>query len=107
MLTSPCFFSGKSDFAKIAHKPPHKSLRQHYHDLSPGAKAGISIGALSVAGLLAVVITICCIVQRRRGRKEFNVEQSRFTSQVNENISMQSQFRQKHQGRYLHLPEKI
>ncbi|KAI9713599.1 MAG: hypothetical protein M1820_000982 [Bogoriella megaspora] len=49
---------------------PPKSLYEKATSLSHSAKAGIAIGAVAFAGLCVLGLAVCCIVQRRKGRKE-------------------------------------
>ncbi|KAL9078534.1 MAG: hypothetical protein Q9157_002557 [Trypethelium eluteriae] len=49
---------------------PPKTLTQRVTSLSHGAKVGIAIGAIAAAALFALAITLCCIIQRRKGAKE-------------------------------------
>lgn len=59
---------GKSEVLEEIQSP--HGVRNRYHALSPGAKAGIAIGCVSAFAIGALVMLFCCIKQRRAGRKE-------------------------------------
>ncbi|WEW61039.1 hypothetical protein PRK78_006528 [Emydomyces testavorans] len=89
--------SGVSDIAKEASKPPPKTFSQKWNDLPAGTKGAIfaSIGGVVAVGL--AVIAFCCIRQRRAGRKEYNLENSKFVSEQDNNMALRRQWSHKYQ----------
>ncbi|EER25083.1 hypothetical protein D8B26_007682 [Coccidioides posadasii str. Silveira] len=88
---------GVSKVAEEASKPPPKSLSEKWNDLSAGAKGGIFTAAGIVVAVFAAVIAFCCVKQRRAGRKEFNMESSKFATEQTSNMALRSQWNHKYQ----------
>jgi len=85
--------NGTSPIAAELAKPPPKSLSQRWAELPSAAKIAVYSAASGVALLALLVIVFCCIKQRRAGREEFSVENSKFATEQNDMITMQSQWR--------------
>ncbi|KAK2757139.1 hypothetical protein FQN53_008506 [Emmonsiellopsis sp. PD_33] len=92
--------SGNSTIADEVHKPPRKSIAQKWRELPQTTKIAIIASAGGVVAIALVILAFCCIKQRRAGRKEHNIEESRFTTEQNDMITMQSQWKSQ---RYQHL----
>ncbi|KAI9925633.1 hypothetical protein ASPWEDRAFT_41754 [Aspergillus wentii DTO 134E9] len=92
---------GNSTTVTELNKPPPKSLSEKWADLPTGAKVGIGCGA-AAAGVLAVAaFLIFCLRQRRKGRLEHALEDSKFSSDRNEMNNFQSDWKQsewRHKG---------
>ncbi|EUC31513.1 glycoside hydrolase family 16 protein [Bipolaris zeicola 26-R-13] len=76
---------GKSEVLEEIQSP--HGVRNRFAALSPGAKAGIAIGAVSAFAIGALVILFCCIKQRRIGRKEHEAllaEEQKEAAELNE-----------------------
>ncbi|KAG5300776.1 extracellular cell wall glucanase Crf1 [Histoplasma ohiense] len=88
--------NGTSYLSEEAHKPPPKSLSQKWRELPQGAKIAVysSAGGVALVGLL--VLLFCCVKQRRAGRREFALQESKFTTEQNDMITMQTQWKKKH-----------
>ncbi|EEH50785.2 uncharacterized protein PADG_06864 [Paracoccidioides brasiliensis Pb18] len=84
---------GTSYLEREVLKPPPKSMSQKWRRLPSGAKIAIyaSAGGVALIGLL--VLILCCIKQRRAGRREHILQESKFTTQQNEVITLQSQWK--------------
>jgi len=87
--------NGTSPIAAELAKPPPKPLSQKWAELPNTAKIAVYSSVGGVALLALSVLAFCCIKQRRAGRKEFNIENSKFTTEQNNVLAMQSQWRNK------------
>ncbi|OAX85505.1 hypothetical protein ACJ72_00093 [Emergomyces africanus] len=93
--------NGTSELAKEAHKPPPKTIAQKWRELPSGAKIAVYSSAGGVGLLAFLILIFCCVKQRRAGRKEHVLQESKFTTEQNDMITMQTQWkkRQYHQIR--------
>ncbi|EEQ32262.1 hypothetical protein McanMca71_005635 [Microsporum canis] len=87
---------GVSDITNEINKPPPKSLAQRWRELSSGAKIAIfaSIGGAVILGM--GIIAFCCVKQRRAGRREFSMENSKFIEDQNNVMAMRTQWSHKY-----------
>ncbi|EFE37254.1 cell wall glucanase, putative [Trichophyton verrucosum HKI 0517] len=87
---------GVSDIANEINKPPPKSLAQRWRELPAAAKIAIfaSIGGLVILGM--AIIAFCCVKQRRAGRREFSMENSKFVEDQNNVMAMRTQWNHKY-----------
>ncbi|KAF3483424.1 extracellular cell wall glucanase Crf1/allergen Asp F9 [Arthroderma uncinatum] len=87
---------GVSDIANEINKPPAKSLAQRWRELPSAAKIAIfaSIGGAVLLGM--GVIAFCCVKQRRVGRREFSMENSKFVEDQNNVMAMRTQWSHKY-----------
>ncbi|OJD13632.1 hypothetical protein ACJ73_09182 [Blastomyces percursus] len=85
--------NGTSYLAEEAHKPPPKSLGQKWRELPSGAKIAVYASAGGVAVVAFLVLIFCCVKQRRAGRREHALQESRFTSEQNDMITMQTRWK--------------
>ncbi|KAK2875653.1 hypothetical protein FQN49_001532 [Arthroderma sp. PD_2] len=87
---------GVSKITEEINKPPPKSLAQKWRELPSGAKIAIfaSIGGAAILGL--AVMAFCCVKQRRAGRREFSMENSKFVEDQNNVMAMRTQWSHKY-----------
>ncbi|PGH11253.1 hypothetical protein AJ79_04988 [Helicocarpus griseus UAMH5409] len=85
--------NGASYLYEEVKKPPPKSLAQRWRELSSGAKIAIYASIAGVVAIAFAVLIFCCIKQRRAGRREHIIEESRFTTEQNDMITMQTQWK--------------
>jgi len=68
--------SSPSDEPSLADK-----TKNAYNGLSSGAKIGIAAGAIGLVVILILTLAVCCIKQRRAGRKEREIADAEFQKQ--------------------------
>ena len=61
---------GNSTTAETLNRPPPKTVAQRWAGLSTGAKIAIYVSIAAVVLAILGVSTICCISQRKAGRRE-------------------------------------
>ncbi|GLI75473.1 hypothetical protein PoHVEF18_003727 [Penicillium ochrochloron] len=92
---------GNSTVLDELNKPPAKSLAEKWADLGNGAHIGIYAGA-AAAGVLAIVaLALVCLRQRRKGRLEHALDDSRYATERTEMQNFQNDWKQsewKHGG---------
>ncbi|KAI1909979.1 hypothetical protein LOZ65_006436 [Ophidiomyces ophidiicola] len=89
--------AGESDVAKEASKPPPKSFAEKWRDLPAATKGGIFAGIGGAVAIGLSIIAFCCVKQRRAGRKEYNMENSKFVSEQDSNMALRSQWNHRYQ----------
>ncbi|KAJ5153070.1 extracellular glycosidase [Penicillium canariense] len=93
--------SGNSTALEELNKAPAKSLAEKWDDLGNTAHIGIYSGA-AAAGVLAIVaLGLCCMRQRRKGRLEHALDDSRHAAERTEMQNFQNDWKQtewKHNG---------
>ncbi|KAJ5692455.1 hypothetical protein N7462_001878 [Penicillium macrosclerotiorum] len=86
--------SGNSSALNELNKPPAKSLAEKWDDLGEGAHIGIYCGA-AAAGVLAIAgFLIWCLRQRRKGRLEHALDNSRYAEERTEMQNYQNDWKQ-------------
>jgi hypothetical protein len=73
----------------------HETTAQKWDSLSEGARIGIIVAASTVVGAGALLFLFCCIRQRRVGKREWNVQNNKWTDERTEMMNMQAEWRQK------------
>ncbi|KAF1983734.1 glycoside hydrolase family 16 protein [Aulographum hederae CBS 113979] len=73
---------GKSPTAEEVWAP--KGVSGHWNNLPKGAQIGIIAGVLAVVAILLVLLTFCCIRQRRAGRAERAIADAEFEKDAQE-----------------------
>lgn len=81
---------GKNSITEEVQKPPPKSLSQKWAELPNGAKIAIYCSIAAVVALGISIMAFCCVKQRRLGRKEYSLEQSKFLSDQDNNVTLRS-----------------
>ncbi|KZZ86753.1 Concanavalin A-like lectin/glucanase, subgroup [Ascosphaera apis ARSEF 7405] len=87
---------GKPFYKDQIEKGPPKSLAEHWKELSKGAKAGIFIGIAVFCAAALAAIAVCCVVQRKRGKKEYTLAQTEYSSQVEASEKLRSEWQKRH-----------
>ncbi|QGA17150.1 hypothetical protein EYB26_004820 [Talaromyces marneffei] len=73
----------------------HLTLSQRWNNLSSGVRIGIIAGASSVVGIAALAFLLCCIRQRRLGKREWNAQNNQWMQERTDMMNMQAEWRQK------------
>lgn len=90
-LESDCgVCSGKNSITEEVQKPPPKSLSQKWAELPKGAKIAIYCSIAGAVALGICILAFCCVKQRRIGRKEYSLEQSKFLAEQDNNLNLRS-----------------
>ena len=82
-------------------KKPAESLEQKWDDLGEGAHIGIYVAAAAVGAAAVAGFLFWCLRQRRQGRLEQALDDTRYTSERTEMESFQTDWKQsewKHNG---------
>ncbi|OGE49639.1 hypothetical protein PENARI_c020G07007 [Penicillium arizonense] len=92
---------GNSTALTELNKPPAKSLAEKWDDLGQGAHIGIYCGAAGAGVLAIAAFLIFCLRQRRKGRLEHALDDSRYAENRTEMQNFQNDWKQsewKHGG---------
>ena len=84
---------GNSTIADELNRPPPKNVAQRWAGLSTGAKIAIYVSIVAVVLAIIGISTICCISQRRAGRKEKAVADARWEKDHAESMAYRAEFR--------------
>lgn len=82
-------------------KPAPKSLAEKWAELPTGAHIGVYAGAAGVGAVAIVALAITCLRQRRKGRLEHALDDSRYAAERTEMENFQNDWKQsewKHNG---------
>ncbi|KAF7716983.1 Mannosyl-oligosaccharide alpha-1,3-glucosidase [Penicillium ucsense] len=93
--------TGNSTVQQKIDQPPPKSLSEKWADLPQATHIGVYAAAGAVGGLLILVLGFCCIRQRRQGRLEHALADSKWNAERTEMANFQSDWKQtewKHGG---------
>ncbi|KAF4553068.1 putative glycosyl hydrolases family 16 protein 2 [Elsinoe fawcettii] len=74
--------AGNSTAQEVISSP--RGIDGRFNALPQGVKIGIIVASISVAAILALLITFCCIKNRRAGRKEKALADAEWERNVNE-----------------------
>lgn len=85
---------GNSTTVHELNKPPPKSIAEKWDGLSTGAKAGIGIGAGAGGAVAIAAFVLYCVRQRRKGRLEHALDDTRYNSDRTEMGNFQSDWTQ-------------
>ncbi|KAJ9296830.1 CAZyme family GH16 [Paecilomyces variotii] len=85
---------GNSTIEEEINKPPAESVSQKWSKLPSGAKIGIACAIAGVGASALGLFAFYCVKQRRAGRAEYNLENSKFDTNRTEMSNFQSQWRQ-------------
>ncbi|PGH05147.1 hypothetical protein AJ80_08383 [Polytolypa hystricis UAMH7299] len=87
-----------STFIEEINKPPPKSLSQKWAELPNGAKIAVYASSAGVGLIALLALIFVCIKQRRVGRKEYSLEESKFITDQNNTMTMQSKWNSNNGG---------
>jgi hypothetical protein len=73
--------SGNSTIAEEINKAPAKSVADRFNELSPVGKIAVYASAGGVGLLAFVILTFCCIRNRRAGRREGEAYNQKFETE--------------------------
>ncbi|BDD62458.1 hypothetical protein MPDQ_008000 [Monascus purpureus] len=83
---------------------PHLSVSERWKNLSSGAKAGVGIGIAVFIVAVIVAITICCVVQRKKGRAEYAAAMAKFDNDRKDILTRQKTWRAPPGNGWQHVP---
>ncbi|KAL2860779.1 glycoside hydrolase family 16 protein [Aspergillus lucknowensis] len=86
--------SGNSTALEEINKPPPKSLSQKWAELPSGAKIGVYAGAAGVGAILLALFIFFVIRQRKKGRLEHALDDSKWNEERTEMNNYQQNWKQ-------------
>ncbi|KAI5287614.1 hypothetical protein KEM54_005871 [Ascosphaera aggregata] len=95
---------GKAFYAEQIKKGPPKSTSERWSDLPKGAKAGIFVALAAVCSAAIAGLAICCVIQRKRGKEEYTLAQTAYTSQIEASEKLRSEWLRKQGGGGGYMP---
>ncbi|KAF2475995.1 uncharacterized protein BDR25DRAFT_253625 [Lindgomyces ingoldianus] len=81
--------NGTSDALTEAHKP--HGVKNRWNALSKGVQIGIISGVLGFVLICIILITICCVKQRRAGKREFAALEAEQNKEASELLAYKQQ----------------
>jgi hypothetical protein len=88
------FHSGNSTVLDELNKAPAKTLAEKWADLGNGAHIGIYAGVAGAGVLAIVALALVCWRQRRKGRLEHALDDSRYATERSEMQDYQNNWKQ-------------
>ena len=89
---------GNSTTVTELNKPPPKSMSEKWHDMPTGAKAGVGIGAGAGGCVLLALLVLFFVRQRRKGRLEHALDDTKYNEDRTEMSNFQSDWKQSEFG---------
>ncbi|EAU38310.1 conserved hypothetical protein [Aspergillus terreus NIH2624] len=85
---------GNSTAVEELNKAPAKSLAEKWAEVPTGGKIGVYVGAAVVGAMLIAGFIFFCLKQRRKGRLEHALDDSKWTAERTEMNNFQSDWKQ-------------
>ncbi|KAL4921839.1 concanavalin A-like lectin/glucanase domain-containing protein [Aspergillus aurantiobrunneus] len=85
---------GNSTALEEINKPPPKSMSEKWDELPQGAKVGVYVGAAAGGSILLALFIFFFIRQRKKGRLEHALDDSKFNAERTEMNDFQSNWKQ-------------